>query len=118
MAAFGSGGPARRARARPRRRAQAPQTPPLSVHQQVLGVRPVVDVLMAEGRLALGDLVLVVGEDVVHAARVEIDTRAQVLGRHGGALDVPAGESVAPGAGPDELPSRLPRPPQREVPRA
>src|SRR3990170_7673623 len=72
---------------------------------------------MAEGRLALGDLVLVVGEDVVHAARVEIDARAQVPGRHGGALDVPAGKSVAPGAGPDELPSRLRRLPQREVPR-
>ena len=52
----------------------------------------------AVGALALGDLVLVVGEDQVLTAGVQVDGLAQVLAGHGAALNVPAGAAVAPGA--------------------
>ena len=52
------------------------------------------------GRLGLGDLVLVVGEDQVAAAAVDVEAGAQVAQPHGRALDVPAGAARAPGAVP------------------
>ena len=65
-------------------------------------------------RLALGDLVLVVREDEVDAAGVDVERLAEVAHAHRGALDVPA---RAPG--PDRgLPRRLVRLgalPEREV---
>ena len=67
------------------------------VYQQELGVHPVAHELLARAALGLGDLVLVVDGDVVHAAAVDIERFAQVLHRHGGALDVPAGVAAAPG---------------------
>src|SRR5262245_9543120 len=68
--------------------------------------------------LGLGALVLVVREDVVDAAGVNVDLRAEVLGAHGGAFDVPAREASAPRALPDELcPLGLGGLPQREVAR-
>ena len=50
-----------------------------------------------EAALGLGDLVAVVDGDVVDAAGVDVEGRAQVLGAHGRALEVPAGEARAPG---------------------
>ena len=79
-------------------------------------MHPVGYVSVPERRLALGDLILMMGEDVVDAAGVDVDTRPQVLGRHRRALDMPAGEAVTPRAGPDQLPARLSRLPEGEVP--
>ena len=45
---------------------------------------------LAADRLALGQLALVVGEDQVGAAPVEVDRLAEQVHRHGTALDVPA----------------------------
>ena len=42
------------------------------------------------------DLALVVGEDEVHAAAVDIEMVAEVLAAHRGAFAVPAGEALAP----------------------
>ena len=55
--------------------------------------------------LGLGDLVLVVREGQVQAARVNVDRGAEVLVDHGRALDVPARTALAPG----RLPGRLAR---------
>ena len=46
----------------------------------------------------LGDLALVVREDVVLSAGVDVELGAQVLDRHRAALDVPARETVRPEA--------------------
>jgi hypothetical protein len=59
--------------------------------------------LLAGVGLGLGDLVLVVRENEVLAAAVYVDLLPQVLEGHGGALDVPAGPSGAPGAVPGRL---------------
>ena len=53
--------------------------------------------------LGLGDLVLVVREDEVLSAAVDVNALAEVLQRHGGALYVPAGPAFAPGAVPRRL---------------
>ena len=65
-------------------------------------VQPVRRELVAEG-LGLGDLVLVVREDQVDPAAVDVEGAAEILVRHGGALQVPAG----PAAAPRGLPGRL-----------
>src|SRR5690606_1440515 len=51
----------------------------------------------AGGGLGLGDLVLVVGENEVGSAGVEVEIVAQEAARHGRALDVPTGPTRAPG---------------------
>ena len=50
--------------------------------------------------MGLGLLVLVVGEAQVDAAAVDVEGVAEVLARHGRALEVPAGTAVAEGRGP------------------
>ena len=67
--------------------------------------------------LGLRDLVLVVREDEVRAAAVDLERLAEVLGRHRRALDVPARTAGAPGARPRRL-ARLGALPEREVVRA
>ncbi len=62
----------------------------------------------------LGELVLVVGEDQVVAAAVDVHRQAEVGLDHGRALDVPAGAARAPGTVPHRL-ARLGRLPQHEV---
>src|SRR5439155_26445242 len=62
----------------------------LALDQQVLNVHPVADEGLAGPALALRDLVLVVGEDEVLPAAVEVEGLAEVLHAHGRALDVPA----------------------------
>src|SRR3954452_5122739 len=54
-------------------------------------------------RFALGDLVLVMGEDEVLAAAVDVDLVAESVADHGGALDVPAGPALPPWAFPERL---------------
>ena len=66
------------------------------------------------GRFGLGHLVLVVGEDQIEAAAVDVDGDAQGGLGHGRALDVPAGATRAPGALPGGL-AGLARLPEREV---
>ena len=65
-------------------------------------------------RLALRDLVLVVREDDVHAAAVDVEGLAQVLHAHRRALDVPARPARAPGRVPRRL-ARLGALPEDEV---
>ena len=84
------------------------------VHVDVAVVHPVVREGHAVAALALGDLVLVVGEDEVLPAAVDVDRPAQIAARHGGALDVPSGAAFAPGGGPARL-AGLGGLPQREV---
>jgi hypothetical protein len=76
-------------------------------------VHPVRREVVAEG-LGLGDLVLVVREDQVEAAAVDVEGGTEVLVGHGRALQVPAGAATAPRGLPVGL-ARLGRLPQREV---
>src|SRR5690606_12808645 len=71
------------------------------------------------GAAGLGELVLVVGEDQVEPAAVDVELVAEVAAGHGGALDVPAGPARAPRAGPGGVGRllRLGGLPQREVAR-
>ena len=73
------------------------------------------DDLVTDGRLRLRDLVLVVGELVVVAARVDVEAVAEVLHRHRRALDVPPGVAVAPRARPLQRAVGAGLLPQREV---
>src|SRR5580704_2402132 len=59
-------------------------------------VHPQVDELVPGRRARLRDLVLVVRELEVEAAAVEVEVRAEERGRHGRALDVPAGAPAPP----------------------
>jgi hypothetical protein len=68
-------------------------------------VHPVAGEGLAGVRLGLRDLVLVMREDQVVAAAVDVDLFAQELHAHGRAFDVPARPALAPGA----LPARLAR---------
>ena len=68
----------------------------LIVNIQKSIVHPVSGEGLAVGRLALGDLVLVVREDQILAAGVNVDLLAQIFLGHHGALDVPAGTALAP----------------------
>src|SRR5690606_29413083 len=60
-------------------------------------------VARAVSAAALSDLVFVMRKDEVLAAPMDIKCLAQVGGRHGGALDVPAGPAASPGACPAGL---------------
>src|SRR5207253_7547137 len=73
-----------------------------AVGKEMLPVHPVADDLMAERPLGLRDLVLVVREDVVDNARVQIEALAEVLRAHRRTLDVPAREARAPWRVPHE----------------
>jgi len=63
---------------------------------------------------ALGDLVLMMGEDEVQPAAMDIEGHAQQLLRHSRALDMPAGPALAPGTVPAGL-AFLGRFPQDEI---
>ena len=73
---------------------------------------------LAARRLGLGDLVLVVGEDEVGAAAVDVEVEAEDLLGHRRALDVPAGPAAAPRRVPGRVLALLLRLPEREVLRA
>src|SRR5690606_9329182 len=78
-------------------------------------VHPVAGETVARG-LGLRDLVLVVREDQVDAAAVDVERRPQILGGHRRALQVPAGAAGAPRGRPGGLAGLLALP-QREVAR-
>ncbi len=64
----------------------------------------------------MGDLVLVVREDVVDATGVDVEARAEIAHRHRRAFEVPAGKALAPAIGrPLEDPTLAGGLPQREV---
>jgi hypothetical protein len=73
--------------------------------------------LVPARRARLRGLVLVVREDQVVAAAVDLERRPERGLGHGGALDVPAGAPLAPRGGPPRVLHRLARLPQREVER-
>ncbi|GAA3229174.1 hypothetical protein GCM10020256_41990 [Streptomyces thermocoprophilus] len=85
----------------------------LAAHGDPGVVHPVAGERVAEA-LGLGDLVLVVREDQVDAAAVDVELGAEVLVRHGGALQVPAGPAATPRGLPAGL-ARLGRLPHGEV---
>ena len=69
----------------------------------VNGEEAVVDPVSREGpagRPRLGDLILVVREDEVHPAAVDVEGIAEVLRAHRGAFDVPARAARPPRAAP------------------
>ena len=86
----------------------------LALDHEVLGVEPEAGEGLAGGGFRLGDLVFVVREGEVHAAGMDVERLAEVLHRHGGALDVPAGAAGAQGAVPIGL-ALLARFPEHEV---
>ena len=63
-------------------------------------VHPVAAGAVAGDGGLLGNLAFVVGEHEVHSAAVDVEGLAEIFGAHGGALGVPAGETVAPGGRP------------------
>ena len=73
----------------------------LSVDLDEPVVDPIFCKLLARERFRLRDLVLVVGEDEVPAAAVDVDLLAERLHVHRGALDMPARSAVAPGGVPE-----------------
>ena len=79
-------------------------------------VQPVASeaVVVARACLRLCDLVLVMREDEIAAAAVEVERLSQILHRHRRTLDVPARTPLAPRTVPRRL-SRLRRLPQREI---
>jgi hypothetical protein len=82
----------------------------LPVHGQVLGVAPDPDEAPPGRRLRLGDLVLVVGEDVVDPTAVDVQALPQQGHAHRRALDVPAGPAPTEARVPPDRPlgDRLP----------
>ena len=88
----------------------------LAVHADHRLVHPVPDERRAGGRLRLGPLALVMREDQVGAATVEVDRRVELAHGERRALDVPSRAARAP----ERLPRRLVlerRLPQHEVER-
>src|SRR5258708_18721160 len=69
----------------------------LVLHQQMPDVLPVTDEGLAGTASALGDLVLVVGEDEILTATMDVERLAKVLHAHSRALDVPARATPAEG---------------------
>ena len=49
---------------------------------------------------ALRDLTFMMRKEQVHSTAMNVELPAKILGAHGRALDVPAGETLAPGAFP------------------
>ena len=88
----------------------------LVVDVQEAVVHPVVHVRLAGGAAGLGDFVLVVREEQILAAAVDIKGFAQIGGAHGGAFDMPTGTAHAPGAFPSGFAGLL-RLPESEVQR-
>ena len=77
---------------------------------QVFAMAPDPDERLPGRRLGLGDLVLVVGEDVVDPAAVDVQALAEQGHAHRRALDVPAGAAAAQAGVPADVvrPHRLP----------
>src|SRR5262245_20473871 len=61
-----------------------------AIGEQVLGVQPVVDKTLAGKALALGNLALVMWEDIVDTAGMDVELPAEMADGHRAALDMPA----------------------------
>ncbi len=70
---------------------------------------------MATGAVVLRDLVFVVRELQVGTAAVDVELLAQILGAHGRALEVPAGEAHRPGRLPPHQVAGIGLDPQRKI---
>src|SRR5579864_8843104 len=66
-------------------------------------MHPVTHRLLAAHAASLRDLVLVMWEDQVNRAGMDVELLAEVPGGHSGAFDVPAGKAEAPGTLPVHL---------------
>ncbi len=77
-------------------------------------MNPVIHEGFPRCRLGLGHLVLVMGEDQVAAAGVDVYGLAKEVEGHGAAFDMPAGPSLSPGALPGWF-TLLPILPEDEV---
>ena len=88
---------------------------PLSFYPEEADMHPVVDETLAGRGLRLGDLALVMREQVVLATRMHVEGLAQVLHGHGRTLDMPARIPPAPGGIPLLQIAGLRGPPEREV---
>ena len=86
----------------------------LIVHVYVAVMHPVMYERLAGRALGLSDFVFVVREQQILAAAVYVDRLAQILHAHRGALDMPAGATHSPRAGPGGFAGLL-RLPQGEV---
>jgi hypothetical protein len=86
-----------------------------AVDEKVLAVHPSTDVRVAERCLALRNLALVMGEDVIYPAGVEVVLLAQITGADGRTFNMPAGEAGPPGTLPDERAARFGGLPEGEV---
>ena len=75
-----------------------------SLDHEMSAVHPVADKRprTMSGTFALGNLSLVMREDVVDASAVDVDRFAQKTCRHGAALDMPSWASFAPGTLPSD----------------
>ena len=69
----------------------------------MVNVEPMTAPLVTDKRLALCDLVCVMGERVVNSSAVNVKILTQVLHADAGAFDVPSGITHTPGAVPFEL---------------
>ena len=68
-----------------------------------MNVEPIFAPLVTKGRLALCNLICVVGEGVVYTAAMNVEVFAEVLTCNAGALDMPAGIAKAPRRHPFKL---------------
>src|SRR4051794_14438611 len=68
----------------------------LAVHQQMRAMQPVTHELLSRHAFALRDLRLVMREDVIDAAAMDVDLIAQQRHGHRAALDVPAWTARSP----------------------
>jgi len=87
----------------------------LPVHAEHAVVQPDTGEMAArKGAAALRDLVLMMREEEIRAAAMDVEIGAEMAPGHGAALDMPAGPAAAPGA----LPARLVGPgglPEHEI---
>ena len=84
----------------------------LALHGEYAVVHPVAgEGRTGAGAFALRDLVLVMGEDQIHAAAVDVQRLAKIGAAHGRAFDVPAGAAASPSTFPPRqgLVARLPQ---------
>ena len=63
-------------------------------------MEPVIDPRFSGQGFGLGNFVFMVNGHMINAAGVNVYSPAQVLHRHGGAFNMPAGIARAPGTGP------------------
>src|SRR5215469_10557344 len=66
-------------------------------------VQPVFDEWLSCGALALGDFILVMRENQIFAAQMQVKTLPQDFHAHGAALDMPSGTAFTKRAGPCDV---------------